>query len=886
MDDGSPLRQNQTMQPDSRGFLRKRAPSIEGPLDAEDLSTHLKIRVGFGLALGCLGVVGIVSYLAVARLGDEAVWVDYTLKVIDRLDSLVPEIIDAQNGYRGFVVTGDEAYLESYFAAVRNGPAGIQQLRRLTADNAEQQRRLDRIEPQLDSAIAYGRAVIDARRNQGFEAAKALVVTGRGKLLYDQIRAMVGSMRNAEQELLVEREARAARGAVLAQVVIVSGSAVAFAFSGLALFAIRRDFARRRRAEQALGRSEEKYRSLFNSSHDAIVTMEPPSWNLSDGNPVAVNMFGARDSQEFLSLKVWEQSPERQADGRLSAEKAVEMMGAAMREGYRSFEWTFKTADGELFFADVRLVRTEVGGKLILQATVRDITEHKLAERQLREQNEILSRSTEGMMIVSLANRISLWNLGAELIFGWKAAEALGRQPEELLGLRNPEDLSALRATIDREGHWNGELPMRTRDGREIIVDCRITLVKDEAGRPRARLNFLADITEKKKIGEQLLHLQRLESIGMLAAGIAHDLNNVLAPIMFVAPMLRDSLSSPRDLKILDTLEQCATRGAGLVKQILGFVHKTSGEFHPTQVKHLAMDIISVIEQTFPKSIQVRSQIPAELWLVLGDATQLHQVLLNLCVNARDAMPQGGTLRIDAANRRLDAAEAGAIPGAQPGVYVMLEVADTGTGIPREIVNDIWTPFFTTKGAGKGTGLGLSTIRGIVIGHRGFIQLDTEVGRGTTFRVFLPAVEQESPAPGDAPPEAPLGNGELILVVDDDPSIRNLIAAILEGHGYRAVRCADGVEAIAAFNARLGSFSLVITDVDMPQLGGTALARALLRIRPDIRLLAISGLARGTSEGVGLPSIRDIAHGFLLKPFNAEDLLATVHGVLHPAQEP
>src|ERR1019366_7364467 len=279
-------------------------------------------------------------------------------------------------------------------------------------------------------------------------------------------------------------------------------------------------------------------------------------------------------------------------------------------------------------------------------------------------------------------------------------------------------------------------------------------------------------------------------------------LNNVLAPIVFAAPLLRGSLSAPRDLKILATLEKSAGRGAGLVKQILGFAHSTTGKFQPTQVKHLARDIISLIEETFPKSIQIERQIPSDLWPVQGSATQIHQVLLNLCVNARDAMPQGGTLRITAANRRLDAAEAGAISGGRPGAWLVLEVADTGTGIPPEVLERIWTAFFTTKGAGKGTGLGLSTVRGIVDSHLGFVELQTEVGRGSTFRVFLPAVESAPPRPTSAPPVAISdGHGELILVVDDDAFIRDMIAATLVENGYRVVSCGDGLEAIALFNA-------------------------------------------------------------------------------------
>ena len=487
-------------------------------------------------------------------------------------------------------------------------------------------------------------------------------------------------------------------------------------------------------------------------------------------------------------------------------------------------------------------------------------------------------------MVVNLANEVTQWNRGAEAMFGWTQAEAIGRPPDQLLGVDDLGVVPALRSAVERDGFWSGELRAQARDGRRLIVSCRTTLVRDEAGRPRARLNFLADITEKKLLEEKFLHAQRLESIGMLAAGIAHDLNNVLTPIVIAAPLLRENLSSARDLKILDTLERSAGRGAGLIKQILGFVQSTTGALRPTQVKHLARDIISVIEETFPKSIQLEQDVPTDLWPVLGDATQIHQVLLNLCVNARDAMPQGGRLRVAVCNRQLDAVQASTIPGALPGAWVVIEVTDTGTGIPPEVLERIWTPFFTTKSASKGTGLGLSTIRGIVVSHHGFVELRTEVGHGSTFRVFLPALESELPRLGSAPPfSMPAGHGELILVVDDDAPIRDYVSTILGRQGYRVVSCSDGVEAIALFETNPGEISLVITDVDMPRLGGVALARALLQLRPDLRLLGISGLSRNEPDESGLPPIQDLVHAFLPKPFTAQDLLGTVHSLLHPA---
>ncbi|MGA2018757.1 MAG: PAS domain S-box protein, partial [Opitutaceae bacterium] len=651
----------------------------------------------------------------------------------------------------------------------------------------------------------------------------------------------------------------------------------------IGMVGISRDITERKQAEAAMHASEERYRNLFDNAAVGIYRTTPGG-QIDVANPALLRMLNYASLAE-LQRRNLERDGFEPGYLRAQFRERIERDGKII-----GLEATWTRADGSVVYVreSARVVRDAAGKTAYYEGVVEDITERKLADAQLREQYEILSNSHEGLMIVNLSNEITLWNRGAEEIFGWSAVKALGQRPEDLLGIEDRESVVAMRAAAERNGFWNGEIRMKDCKNHNLIIDGRITLVRDEAGRPRARLNFLADITEKKLLEEKFLHAQRLESIGMLAAGIAHDLNNVLAPIMFAEPLLRESLSAPRDLKILDTFKKCAERGAGLVRQILGFVHSTAGEVHPIQVKHIARDIISVIEETFPKSIELQHSIPADLWQALGNATQIHQVLLNLCVNARDAMPKGGTLRIIVANRRLNAKEADAIPDGRPGAWLMLEVTDTGTGIPPEAMGKIWTPFFTTKDIGKGTGLGLSTVRGIVANHHGFVELRTQVGRGTTFRVFLPADESELPQTrrSASPFDIPDGRGELILLVDDDAGIRSIATAILEKHGYRVVSCVDGVEAVVLFITRAREISLVITDVDMPRLGGIELARTLSQIRPDIQLLAISGLSPDETGGSAVSAAIKLTHAFLLKPFDEKRLLGAVHRLLHPSKEP
>jgi nitrogen-specific signal transduction histidine kinase/CheY-like chemotaxis protein len=406
------------------------------------------------------------------------------------------------------------------------------------------------------------------------------------------------------------------------------------------------------------------------------------------------------------------------------------------------------------------------------------------------------------------------------------------------------------------------------------------TLLQDETQNSKALRDLEPDASAKKRMDEQFLRAQRLESIGMLASGIAHDLNNVLAPIILAAPVLREHATNPDDLRIITSLEKSAERGVDLVRQILTFAQGVGGGHQLLEIKHILQETMSVITETFPKNIRQETFVPDDLWPIMADPTQIHQVLLNLCVNARDAMPDGGILRLRAENCLLDERAAKKIDGGAAGAWLVLHVEDTGIGIPPEALSQIWEPFFTTKSADKGTGLGLSTVRGIVDHHRGFISLKTQLGRGTTFRVYLPAAEMPAKIDNLDPvrPSAVRGNGELILIVDDEPQIRDITAAILSRHGYRVLIAGDGSEAVALFASRSSEISVVVTDMSMPNLDGAILANIVQHLNPMVKILAMSGLSSSGGES----KMRQITGSFLFKPFKVEALLQAVNKLLHP----
>ena len=410
----------------------------------------------------------------------------------------------------------------------------------------------------------------------------------------------------------------------------------------------------------------------------------------------------------------------------------------------------------------------------------------------------------------------------------------------------------------------------RRKDGTLYTEEMTITPIKDNLGGISHFIAVKQDITARKKLDEQLLRVQRMESIGTLAAGIAHDLNNVLAPILMAVEILGEKVTDDAGREMLVTLESSAQHGAELVRQVLGFARGMEGQRIVVNPVHIAHEIEKIIRDTFPKNIHFSFAPARDLWTVTGDPTQLHQVFTNLCVNARDAMPHGGSLHVTMENVELDDTYAGMSPDSKPGDYVMVKVTDTGTGIPPKILERIFEPFFTTKEIGKGTGMGLSTTMAIVKSHGGFITVYSEIGKGTTFKVYLPANTTSKAAETSTDRQAPLprGNGELVLVVDDEENIRSIAQKTLERFGYRVMLAANGAEAVAAYAQHRGEIVIVLTDMAMPVLDGAATLVALRAMNPEVKVIASSGL---TANGENTQAA-DFKH-FIAKPYTSGALL-------------
>ncbi|MBD1876687.1 PAS domain S-box protein [Nodosilinea sp. FACHB-131] len=544
-------------------------------------------------------------------------------------------------------------------------------------------------------------------------------------------------------------------------------------------------------------------------------------------------------------------------------------------------EFRLLTPTGDLRWVEVAIapIHTATGNISGYVSTVEDITQRKKADRQLRQQAALLDIASDAIFVRDLDHRLLYWNHGAERLYGWSAAEALNRPVHDLLRGDLPQ-LSSIMHTLYTEGEWRGELHEVTKTGEAVTVSARWTLVPDEAGQPRFILSVETDITEKKALEAQFYQAQRLESLGRLSSGIAHDLNNVFTPILTMAQLLRHTQTdlSGNAQDQLRLLEDSAKRGISMVQQILSITRPSSGMRTEVDLPPLLQDLSRMLEQSLPRQITLRQvgfEPGAVLPRVSADPTHLHQVLMNLCVNARDAMPKGGTLTIVAEPVAIDATTVAISPDAQVGQYLRLTVADTGTGIDPAVRDRIFDPFFTTKGQEQGTGLGLATVLGIVRGSGGFMRVESEVGQGTQMQVYLPALSTtQSNSLQATEPEAPQpGQGEVILLVDDDDSVQRAVRSLLINYNYSPLVASSGLEALDLCTRHQPK--LAVLDIMMPGMDGLTLIQHLMASQPDLIMVATSGLA--TYQPAALAAG---ARFFLPKPYDFRDLLSTMTDLL------
>lgn len=635
------------------------------------------------------------------------------------------------------------------------------------------------------------------------------------------------------------------------------------------------DDSARGRHEEALRASEARFRLLSRVTSDAIWDWDLVTDELwwSEGFET---LFGySRDDVEN-SIASWTSRVHPD-----DVDATVQSVQRAIHDGKPSWtgEYRYRRKDGSYAWVLDRgwVICDEGGTPTRMIGGLADLTARRETERQLRRQARLIDEARDAILVRDLEGRVVYLNARAESLYGWTAAEAKGRDVREMQFACALEEFDRANDEVIARGEWQGELRQVRRDGTELLVEGRWTLVPGEEGEPATVLAINSDISERKLLEERVFRSQRLESIGTLAGGIAHDLNNVLAPILASIAMLKLDESDPERLEDLTTIERSAYRGAQMVGQLLSFARGAGGVHEEVDVSRLVQEVARVARDTFPKSIQVRMALVDRPWWVSADPTQMHQVLMNLCVNARDAMPRGGRLDVKVANVVLDEMYAQMNPQVVPGRYVVVQVEDTGEGMTREVFDRMFEPFFTTKPVGKGTGLGLSTAHTIVREHGGFIDACSEVGVGTTVCVYLPAIDSErDDRASDEVKRPSFGGGELVLVVDDEPAIRTMVKRTLERFGYRVLLAAHGAEAIATYANASERIDVVLTDMAMPVMDGPATIIALQAIDPSVRIVASSGLDDGARAALGAR----VKH-FIAKPYTGQALLDILYTAIH-----
>lgn len=693
-----------------------------------------KLKAIFILALAVIFTNAGVSYSNTIKLIHNQQWVTSSYEVITQLESIQFTLKDTETAQRNYLITSDADDLQTYLESYQQTNSNIQILSKLTVKNQQKQQWIYLLEQKITNRFNILQQEIYLRQVQGLEAVRQFILSNQDKQISKEIQQLIHNSLKAEENLLQRRMQESQASSQKVMVTFFIAAVVDLVLVALLYDLLWRYISRLQQTELALRQSENRLQAMIDAEPECIKLIS------RDGTLLEINAYGLAmmevESADVLIGKPIEAVivPEYRA-----AFADLHESVCQGNKGTLEFEIVgFKGIRRYMETYAVPLLN-ESDGTFIHLALMRDITQKKQAEQKIREQAALLDVATEAIWAQNIHNQILFWNKGAESLYGWKVEEVVGKNVVELLYKDTSLQLEDAYLSTINKGEWRGELHQLTREGKKIIVESRWTLVRHDNGQPKSILSVNTEITQQKQLEAQLLRSQRLESIGTLASGIVHDLNNILSPILMSVQLLQKKLPDSQSQRILQTLEKNVKHGANLLKQVLFFARGIEGKRTIVQIQLLMAEVEQIIEQTFPKSIICQTDIPNNLWHIRGDTTQLHQVLINLAINARDAMPNGGILRIATQNMVIGEHSAQINIDAKVGSYIAIVVTDTGMGMSPAVQEQIFEPFFTTKEVGKGTGLGLSTVLSIIKNHGGFVNVYSQVGRGTQFTVYLPA---------------------------------------------------------------------------------------------------------------------------------------------------
>ena len=627
--------------------------------------------------------------------------------------------------------------------------------------------------------------------------------------------------------------------------------------------------------QQRLEASELRYRRLFEAARDGILILDAATGAVDDVNPFLCELLGLTRS-EILGLKIWELGPFKD----IPASK-VNFRELQVNEYIRYDDLPLESAQGAKISVEFVSNVYEVGGKAVIQCNVRDMTKRKQAEAA----HALLARAAEqahdSIVITDASGRIVFVNPAFERLTGWSQAEALGANPSILKsGKQDREFYAHLWATISGGATWTGTFENLTREGRRFQETATISPVRDSAGEIRHYVAMKRDVTQQVFLERQLHRSQKMELVGQFAGGIAHDFNNLLGVILGYAELLRQELPASGPLhEGVEEILLAADRAGRLTRQLLAFGRKQVLLPQVLDLNAVVADMERMLPRLLGERIAFSTHKTADLGTVVADASQVEQVIMNLVLNARDAMPGGGRIDIATENREVTALETPRLSPVPPGPYVVLSVTDTGAGMDAATQARIFEPFFTTKAVGEGTGLGLSTVDGIVGQSGGFVAVESTIGEGSTFGVYLPrATEPKAAQLAPAAVATPrVGGSETVLLVEDEAGLRQLLHRVLAKSGYTVLVASDAVAAERLLINHPNPIHLLITDVILPGVRGTELAETAQRMHPQLKVLLISGYS---DEAVAKAGLAAAGRAFLAKPFPLELLRRNVRDLL------
>jgi PAS domain S-box/PAS domain S-box/PAS domain S-box/PAS domain S-box len=637
-----------------------------------------------------------------------------------------------------------------------------------------------------------------------------------------------------------------------------------------------RDITERKRAVETLRESEERYRRLFETAQDGILLLDAESGAITDANPFLTKMLGYAP-EDLIGKRLWEVSA---FFDRVANKSAFEEL---QQKGYiRYDDLPLETKQGKQkqveFVSNVYLVN----GKKVIQCNIRDITERKVAEVYLQESEERYRRlvefSPDAVMVHSCGKIVYVNPAAIRLLGAHDASELLSKSVFDIV---HPDYKESVRLRVTTGIIENKTLPLMKEkflrlDG--VAIDVEVAALPIEYDGIPAMQDVIRDITEQQKLQQELLQSQKMQSIGTIAGGIAHDFNNILAIILGYTSLIeKNKLNARKQSESIAAIHQAVQRGTALVRHILTFARKTDISFEQLNLADLLQELFSMLQQTFPKIITFKKIFPKDIPVILADRTQIHQAVLNLCVNARDAMPNGGSIIIQVekqTGKRLKEQ----FPTADQNLYVCISVTDTGEGMNEATRCRVFDPFFTTKTKGKGTGLGLSVVYGIVQAHRGFINVESELGHGTTFRLYFPIPNiSEKPVDSQQAESFEIGGTETILLVEDEKLLLEMVRFLLESKGYKVFVAQDGAEAIEVYKKHRQEIALVFTDMDLPMMTGIEEFKKLKEIDPSVKVILASGFFE---PDVKAEILKTGAKGILKKPYMSDEILRTLRNVL------